>query len=334
MLKSAYVEYVFKKVREMKKLTMKDIGMLANVSQSTVSRVLSGHPNVKKEVRERVLKCIEENEFSPDISARIMRGEKSKILAFVSAGFENPFYLEMVGFVEREARRRGYTVIVMNSEDDEDLERYHFKELITRHVDGIISAPVAFKNLKFLKKNKIPFVVLNENVDWVDSFYTNLYSGGEDVAKFFKEKNLKKVAYLGEEKSQKYKGFLKECSIGESINNPKDNVLFSLAKDLRGVIKNSIEKINFDCDGYFFSSDTIALLFLEELKKIGKNLDNKVLVGYDNTIISKTLNMSSVEQPMDRMAEEAIQLLLNKILKNIDLDKIYNVGLEPRLIKR
>lgn len=31
----------------MKKLTMKDIGKLVNVSQSTVSRVLSNHPNVK-----------------------------------------------------------------------------------------------------------------------------------------------------------------------------------------------------------------------------------------------------------------------------------------------
>ena len=40
----------------------------------------------------------------------------------------------------------------MNSEDDEDLEKYHFKELITRHVDGIISAPVSFKKFKIFKK--------------------------------------------------------------------------------------------------------------------------------------------------------------------------------------
>lgn len=318
----------------MKKLTMKDIGILANVSQSTVSRVLSGHPNVKKEVRERVLKCIEENEFSPDISARIMRGESSKILGFVSAGFENPFYLEMVGFVEREARRRGYNVIVMNSEDDEGLERYHFKELITRHVDGIISAPVSLKNLRFLKKNKIPFVVLNENIEWLDSFYTNLYSGGEEVARFFRKKNLKRVAYLGEGKSEKYKGFLNECNKGENINRLEDNVLFSLTKDLRKVVKESIDKINFNCDGYFFSSDTIALLFLEEINKMGMSLGNKILVGYDNTIISKTLNISSVEQPMSKMAEKAMELLLNKILKNIDIDEIHNVGLEPKLIKR
>ena len=114
----------------------------------------------------------------------------------------------------------------------------------------------------------------------------------------------------------------------------QDNVLFSLAKDLRKVVKESIAKINFDCDGYFFSSDTIALLFLEEINKLGMSLGNKVLVGYDNTIISKTLNISSVEQPMSKMAEKAIELLLDKVLKNIDIDEIHNVGLEPKLIKR
>jgi len=64
------------------------------------------------------------------------------------------------------------------------------------------------------------------------------------------------------------------------------------------------------------------------------SLGNKVLVGYDNTIISKTLNISSVEQPMSKMAEKAIELLLDKVLKNIDIDEIHNVGLEPKLIKR
>ena len=318
----------------MKKLTMKDIGILANVSQSTVSRVLSNHPNVKKEVRERVLKCIEENEFSPDINAKIMRGESAKILGFVSAGFDNPYYLEMVGFVEREARRRGYSVIVMNSEDDEDLEKYHFKELMTRHVDGIVSAPVSLKNLKFLKNNKFPFIVLNENIDWVDSFYTVLANGGKEVAKYFKEKKFTKVGYIGENKSEKYRGFLEEINSDKIINNIDDNVTFGLEKDLRKVIKKEVKKINLDCEAFFFSSDTIAFIFLEEAEKQGISLEGKTLVAFDNTIISKVLKISSVEQPMEHLVEEGLDLLLEKVKKNIKLEEVYNIGLDPKLIIR
>ena len=318
----------------MKKLTMKDIGILANVSQSTVSRVLSNHPNVKKEVRERVLKCIEENEFSPDINAKIMRGESAKILGFVSAGFDNPYYLEMVGFVEREARRRGYSVIVMNSEDDEDLEKYHFKELMTRHVDGIVSAPVSLKNLKFLKNNKFPFIVLNENIDWVDSFYTVLANGGKEVAKYFKEKKFTKVGYIGENKSEKYRGFLEEINSDKIINNIEDNVTFGLEKDLRKVIKREVKKINLDCEAFFFSSDTIAFIFLEEAEKQGISLEGKTLVAFDNTIISKVLKISSVEQPMEHLVEKGLDLLLEKVKKNIKLEEVYNIGLDPKLIIR
>lgn len=318
----------------MKKLTMKDIGILANVSQSTVSRVLSNHPNVKKEVRERVLKCIEENEFSPDINAKIMRGESAKILGFVSAGFDNPYYLEMVGFVEREARKRGYSVIVMNSEDDEDLEKYHFKELMTRHVDGIISAPVSLKNLKFLKNNKFPFIVLNENIDWVDSFYTVLANGGKEVAKYFKGKKFTKVGYIGENRSEKYRGFLEEINSDRIINNIEDNVTFGLEKDLRKVIKREVKKINLDCEAFFFSSDTIAFIFLEEAEKLGISLEGKTLVAFDNTIISKVLKISSVEQPMEHLVEKGLDLLLEKVKKNIKLEEVYNIGLDPKLIIR
>lgn len=318
----------------MKKLTMKDIGILANVSQSTVSRVLSNHPNVKKEVRERVLKCIEENEFSPDINAKIMRGESAKILGFVSAGFDNPYYLEMVGFVEREARRRGYSVIVMNSEDDEDLEKYHFKELMTRHVDGIVSAPVSLKNLKFLKNNKFPFIVLNENIDWVDSFYTVLANGGKEVAKYFKERKFTKVGYIGENRSEKYRGFLEEINSDRIINNIEDNVIFGLEKDLRKVIKKEVKKINLDCEAFFFSSDTIAFIFLEEAEKLGISLEGKTLVAFDNTIISKVLKISSVEQPMEHLVEKGLDLLLEKVKKNIKLEEVYNIGLDPKLIIR
>lgn len=318
----------------MKKLTMKDIGILANVSQSTVSRVLSNHPNVKKEVRERVLKCIEENEFSPDINAKIMRGESAKILGFVSAGFDNPYYLEMVGFVEREARRRGYSVIVMNSENDEDLEKYHFKELMTRHVDGIVSAPVSLKNLKFLKNNKFPFIVLNENIDWVDSFYTVLANGGKEVAKYFKERKFTKVGYIGENKSEKYRGFLEEINSDKIINNIDDNITFGLEKDLRKVIKKEVKKINLDCEAFFFSSDTIAFIFLEEAEKQGISLEGKTLVAFDNTIISKVLKISSVDQPMKHLVEKGLDLLLEKVKKNIKLEEVYNIGLDPKLIIR
>lgn len=318
----------------MKKLTMTDIGKLTNVSQSTVSRVLSNHPNVKEEVRQKVLKCIQDNNFIPDMSAKIMKGKSSKILGFVSSNFDNPYYLEMVNYVEKEARKNDYTVIVMNSEKDEKLEKNHFKDLITRKVDGIISAPVSAKNLKLLKMSGIPLVVLNEKISWVDSFYTSLFKAGVEVAKYFTENNFSKVIYIGEKESDKLNGFLSEINKKRHLNNIEDNILFTLEKGFKKKIPEKIKKINLKSDAIFFSSDEVALLFIKEARKYNINLYEKKIVGFDNTIISQTLGISSIEQPMENMCELAIKALLERIKTKDNIDKIFNIELEPKLIIR
>ena len=318
----------------MKKLTMKDIGILANVSQSTVSRVMSGHPNVKEEVRQRVLKCINENNFMPDINARIMRGESSNILGFLSTGFDNPYYLEMVRYVEKRARQKGYTVIVMNSEKDEKLERSHLKELITRKIDGLIIAPVSARNLKLAKDNKIPFVVINEKITWADSFYTSLFNAGVEVAKFFKEKNYSRVGYIGEANSDKLKGFLSEINKEKIINLEKSNLLFTIEKGFKKKINPLIKNIDKECEAFFMSSDEIALAVIKETRKLNINLYEKEIVGFDNTLVADTLEISSIEQPMEQMVELAVEVLLKKIKKEISIEKTFNIELEPKLIIR
>ena len=318
----------------MKKLTMKDIGILANVSQSTVSRVMSGHPNVKEEVRQRVLKCINENNFMPDINARIMRGESSNILGFLSTGFDNPYYLEMVKYVEKRARQKGYTVIVMNSEKDEKIERAHLKELITRKIDGLIIAPVSARNLKLAKDNKIPFVVINEKITLADSFYTSLFNAGVEVAKFFKEKNYSRVGYIGEANSDKLKGFLSEINKEKIINLEKSNLLFTIEKGFKKKIKPLIKNIDKECEAFFMSSDEIALAVIKETRKLNINLYEKEIVGFDNTLVADTLEISSIEQPMEQMVELAVEVLLKKIKKEISIEKTFNIELEPKLIVR
>lgn len=318
----------------MKKLTMKDIGLMTNVSQSTVSRVISGHPNVKEEVRQKVLKCINDNNFLSDINAKIMRGESSNILGFLSTNFDNPYYLEMVKYVEKQAREKGYTVIVMNSEKDEKIERAHLKELIRRKIDGIIVAPVSARNLKLVKDNQIPFVVLNEKITWADSFYTSLFNAGVEIAKFFKKKNYSKVGYIGEMYSDKLNGFLSEINKDKILNSENSNILFTLEKGFKKRIKPLIKNVDKTCDAFFMSSDEIALTVIKETRKMNINLYEKEIVGFDNTLVADTLEISSIEQPMEEMVELAVEVLLKKIRKEIPLEKIFNIELEPKLIIR
>ena len=311
------------------KLTMKQIGDLLGVSQSTVSRVINNHPNIKKEVRDRVLKFIDENEFLPDYSAQILRGEKSKILGLLTVDFKNQYYLEIVNYVEKTAREKGYSIIVMNSERSSTLEKKHIIELQKRGVDGIVACPVSEENMIFIKKLGIPFVVVNEILNKFDSFSTSLFKGGEIAANFLIDKGHKHIGYIGEYPSLKFDGFKQKYPLNTDNWNFFANLNLNFIDDLEIFIKTS----GIQCSAYFVSSDFMALNFLKTLKKLKIDYSNIEFVGFDNTLLSEALNISSIQQPMQKM----IELSLNTLTKKIDgtwkdENKVLNVELEPTLL--
>ena len=313
------------------KLTMKQIGDLLGVSQSTVSRVINNHPNIKKEVRDRVLKFIDENEFLPDYSAQILRGEKSKILGLLTVDFKNQYYLEIVNYVEKTAREKGYSIIVMNSERSSTLEKKHIIELQKRGVDGIVACPVSEENMIFIKKLGIPFVVVNEILNNFDSFSTSLFKGGEIAANFLIDKGHKHIGYIGEYPSLKFDGFKQNYPLNTDNWNFFANLNLNFIDDLEIFIKTN----GIQCSAYFVSSDFMALNFLKTLKKLKIDYSNIEFVGFDNTLLSEALNISSIQQPMQKM----IELSLNTLTKKIDgtwkdENKVLNVELEPTLLIR
>ena len=313
------------------KLTMKQIGDLLGVSQSTVSRVINNHPNIKKEVRDRVLKFIDENEFLPDYSAQILRGEKSKILGLLTVDFKNQYYLEIVNYVEKTAREKGYSIIVMNSERSSTLEKKHIIELQKRGVDGIVACPVSEENMIFIKKLGIPFVVVNEILNNFDSFSTSLFKGGEIAANFLIDKGHKHIGYIGEYPSLKFDGFKQNYPLNTDNWNFFANLNLNFIDDLEIFIKTN----GIQCSAYFVSSDFMALNFLKTLKKLKIDYSNIEFVGFDNTLLSEALNISSIQQPMQKM----IELSLNTLTKKIDgtwkdENKVLNIELDPTLLIR
>lgn len=112
----------------MKKLNSTEIGRLAGVSRSTVSRVVNGYSNVPDETRARVMKIIDENEYYPLFSGQLLAGKKTGTLGFfwVSSGTIandiqcSAFFVHVTEF----AAELGYlvlTCIVKNLKDEENI---------------------------------------------------------------------------------------------------------------------------------------------------------------------------------------------------------------------
>ncbi len=123
---------------------MRDVAKLARVSQSTVSRVLSGATDtipIGEKTRERVLKAVEQLGYQPNLHAGSLRGQKTRMVAIMVADITNPFYHPIIRAVQDVAYSHRYDVMVANSDHMQVSEQHFLESVIRRPVDGVLVVP-------------------------------------------------------------------------------------------------------------------------------------------------------------------------------------------------
>lgn len=122
-----------------KKLTIKDIARKANVSKSTVSRVLNDTTPVNEAKRQAVLDAMKELNFRPNVFARSLAGGKSMTIGIVTGGTGSPFYESIAKAVIEALNPTNYTAIIVDGQWQESLERNAVMTLVDRQVDGLLA---------------------------------------------------------------------------------------------------------------------------------------------------------------------------------------------------
>ena len=84
----------------MSKVTVRDVAKAAGVSVATVSRVMNGATGVSPDLRERVLKAIKETHYVPNVAGRVLRQQRSSLIAVVTPEPENPYFMRLTAEVE------------------------------------------------------------------------------------------------------------------------------------------------------------------------------------------------------------------------------------------
>ncbi len=121
-----------------RKMTVYDIAREAEVSASTVSRVLTGNGPVNEEKRTLVLSILDKHEFRPSSVARSLKARRSKTIGFIVPDITNPFFSTLFLEVETRLAQAGYTVILCNSESNRDREIKTLNVLAEKEVEVIV----------------------------------------------------------------------------------------------------------------------------------------------------------------------------------------------------
>ena len=151
--------------------TLASIAARAQCSVSTVSRVLSGKAEkyrISEATVARVQKEVEKSNYTPSLIAKGLRAGKTDTIGLLIPGVDDTFFSGIASSIIAEARKIGYTVIVVDTQEDEKNENEGLATLLARKVDGIIAVPCGRETEAFarIEGADLPLVV-------VDRYFTN-----------------------------------------------------------------------------------------------------------------------------------------------------------------
>lgn len=327
----------------MKSVTLKDVAKAAGVSYATVSRALSGSPQIGSETRERIIKLCDEMGYTTNYVARSMVMKKTDLIGLVVPSIENQFMSELAYYAEMSARSHGYNIMLCNSGPDLKQEKTVVKLLLGRQVDGILIVPQSSRTYENIRAytDQVPTVFLGENLrDQPQSYVTVDNSRGTYIGtKYLYDLGHRDILYFGRRHSTTHQlraeGYMKACQefglqqrfYNSEFSRSSINNGYQMAKDL---FSRPI-----DYSAIFASTDSNALGILKAADEMRIDIPGRLsLIGFDN--IPSTglprIDLTTIEQPKRDMAIQAVDMLRDKI-ENGTQGYVHQILL-PSLIKR
>ncbi len=118
--------------------TILDVSKAAKVSVATVSRVLNGNGQVSPETARRVMEAVESLQYTPNVSARNLRRNESRIILILAPNITNPYYAHIIAGIGKAAHQLGYSSFLCNTEGERQQEEEALDMLVRHQADGAI----------------------------------------------------------------------------------------------------------------------------------------------------------------------------------------------------
>lgn len=298
--------------------TMKDVAQRAGVGVGTVSRVINRVPGVKESTLIKVNQAIKELNYIPDEYARGLKTKSSRTIALILPSVWYPFFSEFAYYVEKRLDKEDYKLLLCNSNDNPTEEAKYIKMLKQNKIDAIIA--ITYSDIEQYIYSNIPFVSLDRYFDKKVSYVTSdNYEGGKLAARKLLEHGARSLAYVGSYSKYPNGTMLRRDGFRDYLENIgidyKEIFLQEPVNDFTPYILEML-KVHPKIDGIFCHTDLLLLKLRKILNQYGYRVPEDIqLIGFDGMNLSSDLplGISTIAQPVEQLANGAVDLVLRKI---------------------
>lgn len=305
------------------KLTLEDIGRLAGVSRSTVSRVVNGQASVSADVRERVEDVIARTGYAPNLAARSLVSSRTGVIGLVIPSrvhnlFEDPYFARLIQGISAASNQAGTTLSLFLFQNEEEENKLYPRVVASGLVDGVILTATRMGDplLARMATGDLPLVMVGRpdivGVSYVDSAN---HDGARRAANHLCNLGYERIGLLGAPTSttaglDRLNGFIEGltgCGMAFDPNLRVDGD-FSEASGYTAMQQLILRQP----DAVFVGSDTMAMGALRALREAGIPVpQGMALVSFDGLPASENSipALTTVRQPVAANGVRAVELL-------------------------
>lgn len=305
----------------MKKVGVRDVAKEANVSPTTVSRVLNNRGYLSDEVKQKVYAAMEKLEYVPNELARALYKNKTNTVGLIFPTITNPFHAELIQDIEFHLSANGYKVFLCNSLNNPEKEREYLTMLRKNQVDGIIVG-THNQNIEDYNIPGLPIVAIDRNLgEGTTTISCDNYAGGKMAVELLLSQKCKnilcirgdsKIKLPANSRTLAYLDMMKKAKLPESVLEVQ---FIKSIPEKRKLVEDYLFA-HPEIDGIFAGDDLLATFAIETFKKMGKTIPQEAkVIGFDGAeqTLAYKPELTTIQQPIQAISQLAVEVLLKKI---------------------
>lgn len=278
----------------MREVTIYDIAEKADVSASTVSRVINNKPGVKRATKQRVMKILEEYHYVPNETARGLVRQSSKIIGILLSDIRTMHHTDGVYYIERELTKQGFSCLIYNTGVEAQEQTDFIRVLSQRKVEaavlmGSIYQTDAIKEAiqKYLPTT--PIITFNGYLDLPNIYglIADEQSGVYNCVRLLAEKKRKHLAFIVDNHTPS--SYLKRAGFESGVQEfcgDRNPLIVETNADIQSEYDATRELLRQhpETDGIIYSEDLLAMVGLRVLADMKIAVPDAIsVIGINNS---------------------------------------------------
>ena len=310
----------------MAQITIKDIAQRLNISPSTVSRALRGHPDISQKTRERVTAFAAKHNYQPNQIAKSLQTRRTSTLGVIVPEIRHYFFSAVISGIEAVAYDAGFAIMVCQSNDTMEREILNTQVLASHRVAGMLVSvsqeTASFEHLEAVRQQGIPMVFFDRVVKSLgaSTVVVDDADGAYNAVTHLIGRGYKRIAHLAGTQAisvarYRLEGY-RRALMDHGMEMDKKLVVYGGFHEQNGQ-EGAAELLTQEepPDAIFCVNDPVAIGAFMYCREIGKRIPEDVaLVGFSNNPVTALVDppLTTVDQPAFEIGAEAANMLLEQ----------------------